>query len=220
MDASSYATISNTSVRRLTINKIEVYLSTEARDRLLVTSSSSAKLAERMVAVVVGCEHRHVRVARLMPSGRPVATIFGRHDSFFLSISHFNTLVGAALCLTNGIGIDIINSEEVPKSVEFWFSPHEASLLSEDDSMLRARLWSAKEAAFKAARLDIAFDPHSIAICDLSSHGFNWSVRTDFRLVNGEGVFVNDPIHIIAVAITIEHHSYDNFPCCFAAQDA
>jgi hypothetical protein len=172
----------------------------DATDRVGI-SAEAARLAEDLVAARIGCEPRLVRVAALMPSGRPVALVRGRAATISVSVSHGGGLFGAAVCGTAGVGLDIVDPAEAGPSLDAWFSADEIALLSDDDGLLRARLWGAKESAFKAAGFDEGFRPRSVAIEHLGPTGFRWSARGVHGRARGQGVFADAGRHLVAVAV-------------------
>lgn len=189
-------------VRVLTLAGCRVDLAiVEMTDRA-GASAAAVRLAEQLVAERSGSERRAVRVAALPPAGRPVATVLGRKTTISVSLSHDAGLCGAAVCDGGGVGLDIVDAASVRKASDVWFTSDELSLMP-DDGLLRARLWAAKEAAYKAARLDEGFRPRRVAIEGLWTSGFRWSVRGDHRLVRGAGTFFHGP-HVIAVSVATE----------------
>lgn len=164
-------------------------------------SAAASRLAEDVVAAGIGCERHLVRVAALMPSGRPVAMVRGRAAAVSVSVSHSGTMIGAAACATAGVGLDIVDPAETGRSLDAWFTVDELDLLIDDDGLVRARLWGAKEAAFKAARLDDGFRPRSVVIEDLRPAGFRWSLRCGLGRARGQGVFAMAGMHLVAVAV-------------------
>ena len=163
-------------------------------------SAAAGRLAEQLVAARSGCERRSVRVAALPPTGRPIVTVQGRATPFSVSLSHVGRLCGAAVCDTGNVGLDIVDAMAAGDGLDAWFTSDELALMPDDDGLLRARLWAAKEAAFKAARIDEEFRPRAAAIEHLWSSGFLWSVRGSHRLVRGAGVFVLGT-HLVAVSV-------------------
>jgi len=164
-------------------------------------SAAAARLAEDLVAARFGCARRLVRVAALMPSGRPVATVRGREAGISVSLSHGDGLVGAAALATGAVGLDIVAPAEAGPALDAWFTEHEPAPLPGDGAGSRARLWAAKEAAFKAARLDEGFRPLAVTIEHLAPAGFRWSVRGSYRRVSGQGVFTAAAGRVVAVAV-------------------
>lgn len=176
----------------------------------VATSAKAARLAEDLVAARLGCERRVVHVAALMPSGRPVATVQGREPRIFVSVSHGGGLVGAAICDRGSVGRDIVEAAEAGRSLEAWFTADELAMVSGDDGWLRARLWAAKEAAFKAARLDEVFRPRAVAIECRGPAGFRWSVRGRQRRVDGQGLFTSAGRKVVAVAVAAAAPNFGN----------
>lgn len=65
----------------------------------------------------------------------------------------------------------------------------------------------AKEAAFKAARIDDGFRPCSVEIDDLGCTGFRWSVRGEHGPVFGQGIFTVAGMHLVAIAVAANHEA-------------
>lgn len=190
--------------RRMAIAGCHVHLSIDTAAERVGASVEAARLAESLVAARVGCERRMVRVAALMPSGRPLAMVQGRPAPVAVSVSHSGSLIAAAACETAGVGIDIVDPAEAGRALDIWFTPDELALLPDEDGLLRARLWGAKEAAFKAARLDDGFRPCSVEIDDLGRTGFRWSVRGEHGPVEGRGGFTMAGMHLVAIAVATD----------------
>ena len=174
----------------------------------VATSAAAARLAEDLVAARIGCERRRVRVAALMPSGRPVATVGGREAEAFVSVSHGGGLVAAAVCATGGVGLDVVDAAEAGRRLDAWFTPDERGMLPGHEGRSRARLWAAKEAAFKAARLDEGFRPLAVAIAPRGRVGFRWSVRGDHRRAGGLGIFTAVGGKVVAVAVAADSENF------------
>jgi hypothetical protein len=100
------------------------------------------------------------------------------------------------------VGIDIVDPADAGRSLDLWFTPDELALLPDDHGLLRAMLWSAKEAAYKAARLDTEFRPLLVTIESLSPHAFEWVVQDGRTEVCGDGCFSTADRHVIAIAAT------------------
>lgn len=198
--------------RRMAIAGCHVVLSIDTAAEGVGASVEAARLAEAIVASRVGCERRMVRVAALMPSGRPVAMVRGKSVPVAVSVSHSGRLIAAAVCETAGVGIDVVDPAEAGRSLDVWFTPDELSLLPDEDGLLRARLWGAKEAAFKAARLDDGFRPCSVEICTLGRTGYRWSVRGEHGPVEGRGTFMMAGMHLLAIAVATDCAAADARP--------
>jgi hypothetical protein len=199
--ASRTAAARHRASQRLDIDGWRVDVAFEEVSEGVATSAAAARLAEDLVAARIGCERQQVRVAALMPSGRPVATIFGRETEAFVSVSHGGGLVGAAVCATGGVGLDIVAAAEAGRGLDCWFTSHELAMFAGGEGRPRARLWAAKEAAYKAARLDEGFRPLAVAIEHRGTAGFRWSVRGDHRHASGQGVFTTAHGQVVAVAV-------------------
>ena len=165
-------------------------------------SRAAVRLAESLVAGVLGEAVDAVRVASLPPSGRPVAVVSGEPHPVSVTISHVPGVVGAAACETAWVGIDIVDPAEAGRGLDVWFTPDELALVPDDDGSLRARLWAAKEAAYKACRFDAGFSPRTVTIDTLTGTGFSWTARHRFGDVLGPGRFTTLGRHVVAVAAT------------------
>ena len=177
-------------------------LCNEPLDGLDLLSGEMFRLAEDLAFLSQGLDAGAVRVASLAPSGRPVATVAGEPAPFFISVSHVRGLVGAAVCDAAWVGIDIVDPADAGRSLDLWFTPDELALLPDDHGLLRAMLWAAKEAAYKAARLDTEFRPRTVTIESLSPQAFEWLVRDGRAEVRGDGCFVTASRHMVAIAAT------------------
>ena len=166
-------------------------------------SAAARDVAERLAAERIGQPRSGVRLASLPPSGRPVLLVAGRPTGMAVSISHVEGLVAAAVGSTAGVGIDLVDPAEAGRGLDFWFTPEELAL-EPDEGLLRARLWAAKEAAYKAAGLDEELRPRTVAIESLGLHAFTWTARSGFARVTGEGRFLSAGRHVVAVAISTE----------------
>ncbi len=165
------------------------------------TSAEAARLAESLVAARLEIDPGRVRVASLVPSGRPVAFISGLPAPVCLSISHVPGLVAAAVSTDTWIGLDLVDPAEAGRGLDVWFTPDELAL-APDDGRLRALLWAAKEAAYKACRLDTEFRPRAVVIDSLDGRSFGWIVHDRFGDVSGTGRLLTMGRHVVATAIT------------------
>jgi len=165
-------------------------------------SGAAVRLAEDLVAGLLELAPGAVRVAALAPSGRPVARIAGQAETPFLSISHGRSLIGAAASIAGQVGIDIVDPADAGRALDVFFSPDELDLVPDDLGLLRALLWAAKEAAYKAARLDTEFRPRQVTIDSLAANGFTWVVRAPHARVEGAGRFTTVGRHVLAIAAT------------------
>ena len=165
--------------------------------------AAARALAEEVAAAALQKDRRDLRIASLPPSGRPVLLVAGRATGMAVSISHVEGLVAAAVGSTAGVGIDLVDPAEAGRGLDFWFTPEELAL-EPDEGLLRARLWAAKEAAYKAAGLDEELRPRTVAIESLGLHAFTWTARSGFARAAGSGRFLAAGRHVVAVAVATE----------------
>jgi hypothetical protein len=163
-------------------------------------SGETMRLAEMLVAATVGVPHRFVRVATLSPSGRPVAALRSPQPAPFVSVSHVEGLIGAAASGDGPIGIDIVAPNSADDGLDLFFSAEELSFRTDGFGPVRAMLWAAKEAAYKASQLDAEYRPRQIEIQALSPRGFEWVICTPYRNASGVGSFAMVAGHVVAFA--------------------
>jgi hypothetical protein len=159
-------------------------------------------LAEDLVATLLSTPCAAVRVAGLAPSGRPVARVAGMSSGPAVSVSHVRGLLGAAASTDGQVGLDIVDPAAAGRALDAFFTPDELTLMPDDMGLLRALLWGAKEAAYKAARLDTEFRPRRVTIESLSPNGFSWVVRERHAVVTGVGRFATVGRYVVAIAAT------------------
>ena len=87
---------------------VEIGIATPAPGESL--SGAARRLAERVVAEVTGLPAAGVRVASLLPSGRPIVASDDGLLSLAVSVAHERRLVCAAVCAGAGIGIDVVDT--------------------------------------------------------------------------------------------------------------
>jgi hypothetical protein len=176
-------------------------------------SGEGMRLAEDLLCLSQGLDAGSVRVAALTPSRRPVATVAGTPVTCGVSISHVRGLVGAVVSDTACVGIDIVDPADAGRFLYVWFTPDELALLPDDYGLLRAMLWAAKEAAYKAARIDTEFRPRMVVIESLSANAFEWRVRDGYAEVDGEGCFATVGRYVVAIAATPLRAAGGGMPC-------
>ena len=171
-------------------------------------SSAVARLAEEVAEESLQHLAGRVRVASLLPSGRPVALVAGRHGGVSVSVSHTPGLIGAAACREADVGIDIVDFCPPSASVkcsevglDYWFTPGERHLLAGDRSLSRGMVWGAKEAAYKAAALDAEFRPLEVSIEAANGGHFRWSLGHSWSTVCGVGRFCLAAGQIVVLAV-------------------
>jgi hypothetical protein len=163
-------------------------------------SAAAVRLAEELVSQTQGVPMRAVRVAGLMPSGRPVAAVADGRCPPSVSIAHVPGLIGAAVATDRTIGLDIVDLGDAGPALDCFFATSELSLPSDDPALQRARLWSAKEAAYKAACVDEPFQPRRTLVTNGSGDRFSWSLATPGGSVDGQGLWLRVGERIIALA--------------------
>jgi hypothetical protein len=117
-------------------------------------------------------------------------------------VSHVRGLLGAAASTDGQVGLDIVDPAAAGRALDAFFTPDELTLMPDDMGLLRALLWGAKEAAYKAARLDTEFRPRRVTIESLSPNGFSWVVRERHAVVTGVGRFATVGRYVVAIAAT------------------
>jgi phosphopantetheinyl transferase (holo-ACP synthase) len=173
---------------------VEIGFATPAPGESL--SSAGRRLAERVVAEMTGLPAAVVRVASLLPSGRPVVASDEGLLSLAVSVAHERRLVCAAVCAGAGIGIDVVDTSAARAGLDYWLDDAERAAASP------AMIWAAKEAAYKAAGLDAVFRPLGVAVEPSNDGTFAWTLRDDWRTVSGMGRFLEVGCHLVAVACT------------------
>lgn len=160
-------------------------------------SAAARGLAERVGSRLISAP---VRVACLMPSGRPVVLPITDAGPCTVSVAHTRSLLAAAACRdVGGVGIDIVAAAESSAALDWCFDAAEAAYANDDSS--RARLWAAKEAAYKAARIDNGFQPKRVRISPAGAARFRWSIAAEFEMVVGVGGWSEAGGHVVAVAV-------------------
>ena len=171
-------------------------------------SGAVARLAEEVAEASLRHLAGRVRVAALLPSGRPVALVAGRHGGVSVSTSHTSGLIGAAACREADVGIDIVDfcpqsasGERSDVGLDYWFTPGERHLLAGDRSLSRGMVWGAKEAAYKAAALDAVFRPLEVLIEAADGAHFHWNLQHSWSKVRGVGRFFRVAGQIVVLAV-------------------
>jgi len=159
-------------------------------------SAAARRVAERLVAARIGLSAVAVRVATLLPSGRPVVSADSGVMRVSVSMAHERGLVGAAVCAEAGVGIDIVDTTVVRAGLDHWLVGAERAAASP------GMVWAAKEAAYKAAGLDAVFRPLRVSIEPEGDGTFSWALRDEWREVSGTGRFLEAGRYLLAVACT------------------
>lgn len=160
--------------------------------------SASRGLAEEVVADVARLPAGEIRVATLLPSGRPVASSGSRVLPVAVSISHLPGIaVAAASVIADGVGIDVVEGGRDASALGFWFGARERDWAA---ATAPQRVWGAKEAAFKAAGIDDGFHPGEVEVTDDGDDRFRWRLADRWRSAEGAGRFVPVGRWLVAVA--------------------
>lgn len=157
-------------------------------------SGAARRAGESLVAGKIGAVPTRVWIGSLLPSGRPVALDDTGPLTLSVSLSHERGLVGAAVSDDARVGIDIVDPETVGAGLDHWFEPEGRRCIP------AAPLWAAKEAAYKAAGIDVTFHPGSVSITGAGPDAFRWAVRSPARTVVGEGAWIVAGRHLVALA--------------------
>lgn len=191
------------SYREMCVDRCRVRCVFHMQPRSGVSSSIAAlRLAENLVADALGIANRRVRAATLLPSGRPIVTVIGRASCPTISVSHVRTMYGAALSLDGQVGMDIVDPSDVMASLQTFFTAEERAMLPKPARHLYGRLWAAKEAAYKAARLDVEFQPLRVRVHDLAADRFRWCLSGPHGCVEGAGRLMTVDQCVVAIAVT------------------
>ena len=140
-----------------------------------------------------------IRVATLTPSGRPIALHDGDTIPLQVSASHAAGLI-VATCRTGsaGVGVDLVDPATAGSGLDWWA---ETSGHADKSPTMRSHFWAAREAAYKAAQLDIPFAPAAIHVAMLSDEGFAWRIGTPSGPIAGRGRFFVAGQCLLAVAV-------------------
>jgi hypothetical protein len=162
-------------------------------------SAAARRLAERVASELVGVP---LRVACLMPSGRPVVSVEHGDAACVVSVAHTRRLIAAAACRqAGGVGIDLVPLDAPAEPLDWCRTPADVLDSEPGDRLARLRLWAAKEAAYKAARIDAGFQPRCVRIAAAGPSRFAWSVATQSGAVRGSGAWLPADGHVLAVAM-------------------
>lgn len=175
---------------------------------LLVLESSGGRHVEsgqaRRAMEQLAARHAQdaIRVATLTPSGRPIALRCGDLAGMQVSASHAGGLIVAA-CRTGskGVGVDLVDPLSAGPGLDWWDSTDSTSLKTNHERVLS---WAAREAAYKAARLDAPFAPSGIHVTMLGDDGFAWQIGTPGGPIAGRGCFFRVGEALLAVAVEQE----------------
>ena len=167
------------------------------------TSGSSSGDARRaMEQLASHYAEAPIRVATLTPSGRPIALLSGELANVRVSATHAGEMIVAA-CRADcdgglGIGVDLVDPASAGRGLDWWDDRRESDPRTNAE---RALLWGAREAAYKAASVDVPFAPAKIAVTMNSHDRFGWRTEISGGSVGGVGRFFRVAHFLLAVAV-------------------
>ncbi|RLS36038.1 MAG: hypothetical protein DWH79_00605 [Planctomycetota bacterium] len=161
-------------------------------------SAAARRLGEAVVAAHAGLPRHGVRIASLLPSGRPVAMGDAGLLEVSVSLAHERGMVGAAVCSQGNVGIDIVDPAVAGPGLDHWLSDDCGAANATDAA--RPLVWSAKESAYKAAGIDTTFRPLAVSVRTGSSDSFEWTLRDEWCTAHGSGRFFNVGRYLVAIA--------------------
>ena len=160
------------------------------------TQSGQARRAMEQLAIRHSAV-RPLRVATLVPSGRPVVMHAGKKVAVQVSASHTGGLIGVACRAGHlGVGVDLVQPDSAGPGLDWWAAQSDVC----DRPGERIRRWAAREAAYKAARLDSPFYPLRVEV-RLDKEGFDWRINTSDEPISGRGGFLAVGSCLLAVAV-------------------
>jgi len=136
-------------------------------------------VAKRLLLELLGGQHRlanlhptkiHIesRSTRTGHGERPVVTVSGRRVPLSLSIAHTErgAIAAATLSAAVTLGIDLVSPSDAGRTLHWTFTDAERSWLTApgDHTNRAARLWSMKEAIYKACQRGEGFAPRDIEV--------------------------------------------------------
>jgi phosphopantetheinyl transferase len=136
-------------------------------------SLAGRMLTKELVAYHVGATYRREEVEILSRDEtnrgkRPRIRCQGIEQPWSVSISHSDSGVLAALCVTEGmrVGVDVARGEALTDGfVRLWFTPAEQAWLRETDCLsIAGFIWAAKEAVYKACNNGESFSPREVEV--------------------------------------------------------
>ena len=161
--------------------------------------SGQARRAMERLALRHATSQDPIRVATLTPSGRPIALQGGDTVPLQVSTSHAAGLIVAACRIgSKGVGVDLVDPASAGSGLDWWDGGDSTLQKTKPE---RAPFWAAREAAYKAAQLDIPFAPAGIRVVMLGDDGFAWRIGTPGGPTAGRGRFFRAGDCLLAVAV-------------------
>lgn len=121
-------------------------------------------------AVVDQPASERLRLASLLPSGRPIGLVDGSRAACGISLSHVADLLAVAVSSRTTVGVDLVDVATAGRGLDHWFDESQRQFAAAIDADCgtpgygRAALWAGREAAFKAAAIDAPFAPAAIRV--------------------------------------------------------
>lgn len=153
-----------------------------------IPSAAASRLAARLAGYATGRVQDAVRIERSEPSGRPLLTMDGKPASIYVSVSHLNQWCAVTLDATRSVGVDLAPLDAAHR-LAAWLQPEDRWAGAGPSRVMPAYCWAAREAAFKAVRLDIPFCPDDFALHALTDATFSWCYRVRHDSLTGLGRF-------------------------------
>ena len=182
-------------------------------NREKTSGSSSGQARRAMEQLASHHAEAPIRVATLTPSGRPIALLSGELAAVRVSATHAGEMIAVACradCVGgSGVGVDLVDPESAGRGLDWW--DEDAASVSKTNAE-RAPFWAAREAAYKAAMVDVPFAPAKVAVAMLGDDGFGWRIDTPGGAVGGLGRFFQVADYLLAVAVELHEHLQ---PDCF-----
>lgn len=190
------------------VGGVPVSIATAAPTPGAALSAAARRLAEELAAARTGTPRREIRVASLLPSGRPVANGPRGPLPLSVSVSHVVGMVAAAVAQGASVGIDVVDVATVRAGLGLWLLDAERA-----GGASPGMLWAAKEAAYKAAGIDAPFRPLAVEV-EADDEGFTWRLRDRWRGAGGTGRFFATGRHLVAIACsTASLADGETMPC-------
>lgn len=189
--------------RDLTVGDEIVSIATAEPDPGESLSTGVRRLAAALVRQDLRGHHGPIRIATVLPSGRPVATDSCGLLPVAVSLAHDDGLVAAAAADHCNVGVDVIAIESRSSGLDHWLDADERRW--EKRAGIPGLVWAAKESAYKAARLDTPFRPREITVAPQGGDGFRFTWPYRWHVVTGSGRWLVEEGFLVAVAVAARH---------------
>lgn len=178
----------------------EVCVDAEVTPHMLPPHAVSAAARGLAEAVALRLTGTAVRVACLLPSGRPVVLPLRGSSACSVSLAHTRRMLAAAACSADvNVGIDVVATANETETLDWCCRDNDES--ARIRAMPRVSVWAAKEAAYKASQLDAGFQPRRVRISPLDEPAFAWHIAAAFETISGIGRWIAIEGHVVAIAV-------------------